>query len=215
MRGSEKRKGPKHRVPDHVLTESFAVFGRNLKIKVFVAPFRHICYYHPRMTESEAENMEITEDAGERNRVYEIGFHLIPSLSEEEVSKEVVAIKKAIEDAGGVFIAEGYPKMRTLEYTIEVPITMPKSRFSHAQFGWIKFEAEPEAVSSIKKAVSGSENVIRMIIVKTVRDNTLYGYKLKQKKEAEERREEEAKKNSENFKVSDEEIDKSIDEIIV
>jgi ribosomal protein S6 len=139
----------------------------------------------------------------------------VPSLAEEEVAEEVNSIKKTIEDFGGIFLTEGYPKMQALEYTIEVPITMPKTRFNHSLFGWIKFEAEGEASLSIKEKLSLNKNIIRMILVKTVKENTLYGYKLKQKKEAEERREEEMKKISEETEVSDEEIDKSIEEIIV
>lgn len=167
------------------------------------------------MTENDAENMEIKESAEEGARVYEIGFHLVPSLSEEDVANEVNIIKKAIEDAGGLFLTEGYPKMRNLEYTIEVPITMPKSRFSHAHFGWIKFEADQKAPALIQDKLSRDENIIRMLIIKTVKENTLYGYRLKQKKAEEERKEEEARKRPEDFKVSDEEIDKSIEDIIV
>ena len=144
-------------------------------------------------TKEEQKEEEKTASKGaESFRVYEIGFHLIPSLSEEEIADEVNGIKKAIEDAGGIFITEGYPKMKSLEYTIEVPITMPKSRFSHTQFGWIKFEADAETPASIKDVLSRNNNIIRMIIIRTVRENTLYGYKLKQKKEAETTSEESA-----------------------
>lgn len=177
------------------------------------------------MKVSEVENKQTKEEKikeekspvdSEKVRVYEIGFHLIPSLSEEEIADEVAGIKKAIEDADGMFITEGYPKMRNLEYTIEVPITMPKTRFDHAQFGWIKFEAGVEAPDVIKETLSRNNNIIRMIIVKTARENTLYGYKLRQKKEAEEAEEREVSSGSvEQEKVSDEEIDKSIEEIIV
>ncbi len=167
------------------------------------------------MNKSKAENIDINEDNDKESRVYEIGFHLVPSLAEEEVAEEVNSIKKTIEDFGGIFLTEGYPKMQALEYTIEVPITMPKTRFNHSLFGWIKFEADGEAPVSIREKLSLNKNIVRMIIVKTVKENTLYGYKLKQKKEAEERREEEMKKNPEETKVSDEEIDKSIEEIIV
>lgn len=179
-----------------------------------------------RMSEVDTKNnndkeIEELEGSEEEGRVYEIGFHLVPSLSEEEVAQEVGKLKDLIEDAGGEFIAEGYPKMRALEYTIEAPFAVPKERYNHAHFGWIKFEASPETPSAIKEALSRDENIIRMIIIKTVRENTLYGYKLKQKKEAEERREEESEEKTtvegekEREKVSDEEIDKSIDEIIV
>lgn len=167
------------------------------------------------MNKSEAKNKEIIEDIDESSRVYEIGFHLVPSLSEEEIAEEVNVIKKTIEEFGGIFLTEGYPKMQALEYTIEVPITMPKTRFNHTQFGWIKFEATGEASLSIRESLAQNKNIIRTLIVKTVKENTLYGYKLKQKKEAEERREEEMKKNPEKTEVSDEEIDKSIEEIVV
>lgn len=180
------------------------------------------------MNNTEAENEEVkeeTEEETEQNsenlRVYEIGFHLIPSLSEDEIAEEVSNMKKAIEDAGGVYITEGYPKTTKLEYTIEVPITMPKSRFTHSQFGWIKFEAGAEAPESIKEALSRNTNIIRMIIIKTVRENTLYGYKLKQKKEIEEKDDKKdvmsspKEKKEDEVKISDEEIDKSIEEIVV
>ncbi|MGM0629379.1 MAG: 30S ribosomal protein S6 [Patescibacteria group bacterium] len=175
------------------------------------------------MVNAEAENKEIneeTEQSSEIFRIYEIGFHLIPSLSEDEIAEEVGNIKKIIEDAGGVYITEDYPKTTTLEYTIEVPITMPKSRFSHSQFGWIKFEANAEAPGILEEALSRNTNIIRMIIIKTVRENTLYGYKLKQKKEDEEKSDKESQTSSveqkeEGERVSDEEIDKSIEEIVV
>lgn len=167
------------------------------------------------MAEIKAEKKEKKETKQENINVYEIGFHLTPSLSEEEVEKEVGFIKKVIEDAGGVFVSEGYPKMQNLEYTIVVPISMPKARFNVARFGWIKFEGTTEALEVINESLSRNDNILRMLVTKTTKENTLYGAKLKQKKEAEERREEEAKKASEAPKVSDEEIDKSIEDIIV
>lgn len=167
------------------------------------------------MEKAKISKIKTTAVSEEKNRVYEIGFHLIPTMSEEEVAKEVNNIKNLIEKAGGVFMSEGYPKMRPLEYVIKVPISMPKARFSHAQFGWIKFEACVEAPLMIKEGLFRNENIIRLIIVKTSKENTFYGYKLKQKEEAEEKRKEEMSKAIEDSKVSDEEIDKSIEEIIV
>ncbi len=49
--------------------------------------------------------------------------------------------------------------------------------YDTAYFGWIKYEAEPKAAAEIKKALDLSEKVLRYIIVKTIRENTIHGYK--------------------------------------
>ena len=175
------------------------------------------------MTKREEENNENTHEeySDEDARVYEIGFHLVPSLSEDEVEKEVTSIKEVIEMAGGSFIAEGYPNMRALEYTIEVADAIPKTRYDHAQFGWIKFEGDPSLPDELYSQLSTDANIIRMLVIKTVRENTLYGPKLRQQKKEEEEREqaedpgEDTDKGSDSSDASDEDIDKSIEELVI
>ncbi len=58
--------------------------------------------------------------------------------------------------------------------------------YDTAYFGWIKFEAAPEAALEIKKAMDANEKVLRYLLIKTARENTLYGDKvLPQEKAAE------------------------------
>ena len=151
-------------------------------------------------------------------RVYEVGFHLIPSLSEEEVAGEVSNIKRVIEDAGGEHFTEGYPKMRALTYTMEIPGSIPKQKYDHAHFGWIKFDATPDAAESVQAALSSSASVIRFLVTRTVRENTLYGYKLKQQRrvaEGTDQKKDGSESSGKSADVSEEEIDKSIEELIV
>ena len=42
-------------------------------------------------------------------RIYEVGYHIIPTVLEENVEKVVGDIRTVIEKAGGSFIAEGAP----------------------------------------------------------------------------------------------------------
>lgn len=106
--------------------------------------------------------------------VYEIGFHLIPLvLPEDEVASQVSRIKSVIEQAGGETLSEEHPKLIELAYPISKKIKGRKEDFTSAYFGWIKFTAEPSAIGDIDEHVRDMEEVLRFIVVKTLRGNTL------------------------------------------
>src|SRR3989344_7578840 len=63
------------------------------------------------LREGEAEEGEVAA-----SRVYEIGYHVVPSIKEEELEKIVGTIRSEIEKAGGSFIAECAPSLTTLMY---------------------------------------------------------------------------------------------------
>ena len=109
--------------------------------------------------------------------VYEVAFHIVPTVSPENLPKEVDAIKAVLGKAEATIVSEEAPALRELEYTMIKVIGPVHHRFDTAYFGWIKFEAAPEAVGEVKKALDASDKIIRHLIVKTVRENTLYGAK--------------------------------------
>ena len=47
------------------------------------------------------------DEAPAEPRIYELGYHIIPTVKEEDVEKIVGGIRSVIEKAGGSFIAEG------------------------------------------------------------------------------------------------------------
>ncbi len=106
-------------------------------------------------------------------RFYELGYLIIPTIPEVEIPGEVDTIKGAIEKAGAAMHSEGAPEYIDLAYTMEKTVGSKKSKYAQAYFGWIKFDAQPEAVAAINKVLDGNLSVLRYILVKTNVENTV------------------------------------------
>ncbi len=143
--------------------------------------------------------------------IYEIGYNLIPTISEEGVAKEVGKIKEKITSLGGAVISDEYPNQIKLAYEMTKEIENKNVRFTSAYFGWIKFELEPEAVAEVKKMADSDLNVLRFIIIKTVRENTMYTPKLAKPVR---RPSSEDMADVEALPIDEEAVDKKIDELI-
>lgn len=117
--------------------------------------------------------------------VYEVGFHIVPAVSPEKLPAEVDAIKAVLDANKAVIISEEFPKLRNLAYTMVKVIGPARHKYDTAHFGWIKFEAAPDAALEIKKAMDANEKVLRYLLIKTARENTLYGAKILPEEKAE------------------------------
>ena len=122
---------------------------------------------------SEETNKEIETKEEMAGRVYEIGYQLVSTLSEEEVPREVTVIKDVLEKLGAQVVSEEFPRLKPLAYSMRKYIAGKYQTFSSAYFGWIKFEAEPQAALALKKAADANEKILRYLIIKTVRENTM------------------------------------------
>ena len=87
-----------------------------------------------------------------------------------------------------------------------------RRKFDKAYFGWVKFEMDNKDIAAVKKSLDANENVLRFLLIKTVRENTLYGSKLVAAEEVAKKKA--TVKKEEKAPASQEEIDKSIDELI-
>lgn len=152
------------------------------------------------------------ETAKAAGTVYEVGFHVVPTVSPENLPKEVDAIKAILGGAGATVISEEFPKLRNLAYTMIKPVGAARHRFDTAYFGWIKFEGAKEVAAEIDKTLKASDKIIRHLLIKTVRENTIYGPKIlgEEKREAVKAE----GKAEDKPQASQEEIDKSIDKLV-
>ena len=148
------------------------------------------------------------------NLVYEIGYHLLPTIDESEIPTQSSDIKSIIEEKGGTIISEDLPKMIVLAYDISRAVNSKKQKFNRAYFGWIKFEIDPSKIADIKNKVEKLQNVLRFLIIKTVKENTFHTPKIPMFKK-ENNKEEKREARKEKTEVSEEEIDKSIDELLI
>jgi ribosomal protein S6 len=149
------------------------------------------------------------------NKVYEIAFNIVPTLSEEIVAAEFGNLKDALTKLGGSVITEQYPKPMNLAYIMERVIANKNNKFGSAHFGWIKFEAPAQAVVELKKSLDRNENIIRTMIIKTVRENTMAPKKIYRPELSNKRRYTPQIETSEETAMDKEAVDKKLDELIV
>lgn len=108
------------------------------------------------------------------NRVYEISFIFDNKLDEETALKKADALKQSIATLGGSFISEEVPYMRELAYEMIRVVNNVNVRFNEGYFGWIKFELSGDKVKDLEKGIKLDEEVVRYLVVATVRENTVY-----------------------------------------
>ncbi len=118
--------------------------------------------------------MEGHETAAEETvlRIYEVGYHVIPTVKETEVEKVVGDIRAVIEKAGGTFIAEGSPVLTRLAYPMDTLEGEKHVEHDRAYFGWIKFEAAVAVAHILDMALKNNTNLLRYMIFQTVREDT-------------------------------------------
>jgi ribosomal protein S6 len=108
------------------------------------------------------------------SRVYEISFIFDNKLDESAALEKSNALKQSIATLGGSFISEEAPYLRELAYEMIRVVNNQNIRFNEGYFGWIKFELDADKVKEFEKAIKLDEEVVRYIVVSTVRDNTVY-----------------------------------------
>lgn len=161
-------------------------------------------------------------------RVYELGYHLVPTIAEEQIPAAAGAVRGMIERISGSIIAEETPVFIDLAYQIVKTVDHKNKRFDDAYFGFIKFEADPEGITKLEEELKGDISVLRYIVVKTLKENTFLSKKFPSSKAKEREEEIVAPEASETTvapeatgeepkapeMVNPDELDKAIDELV-
>lgn len=107
------------------------------------------------------------------NRIYEIGYLIVPTASEEQVPKLVEKIHKIVEGASGKVISKGSPKLVDLAYPMSAVVSNKKHTYEQGYFGWVKFDADPALTIKLKDSLDKNYDVLRYIVIKTVAEDTM------------------------------------------
>ena len=140
-------------------------------------------------------------------RVYEVGYHILPIVGESDLDAEVNLIRETVVKNGGELIKEGSPRLIDLAYPMTKVIENKRNEFSRGYFGWIKFAVTPEATFEIKKALDNHANILRFIMISTVREDTIVG-------EIPTATESKEKPKVDEGEINKEELDKQIDDMV-
>lgn len=104
--------------------------------------------------------------------IYEVGFHLVPTIAEDGVGAAVQIVRKLIGD-DAEFISEGYPQKLQLSYQVERATQGKREKYNESWFGWIKFAQSKEKIPALEAALNASRDVLRSLIIETVREDIL------------------------------------------
>ncbi len=162
-------------------------------------------------------NKEISIEATPNDpKIYEIGFHIVPTVPEDGLGARVTAIRDVIEGKGGHVIADEFPRHMDLTYAMSKVAANKRALFRSAYFGWIKFEVDPTAIKEIEAGWKSDDHILRYILVKTVRENTMAPKKaLMAKREDGAEKMVREEKVEEKPQLSEEELDKTIDDLVI
>ena len=116
-------------------------------------------------------------------RVYEAGYHIVPTVAEEDVDKVVSAIRSEIEKSGGSLIAEGAPALIKLSFAMDKREGEKHVGYDRAYFGWLKFEGQTDLVAAMTEALKSHPSILRSIVFKTLREDTRAKFKAPQLRE--------------------------------
>lgn len=172
------------------------------------------------------ENMD---NETQEPRLYELGYHVIPTVAEEAVAEEVVRVRDVVESHTGTITTDEMPAMRELAYPITKVFANKRKQFESAYFGWMGFMATPKGVIAIKESLDANESILRFIIVKTTQTKEAPDSSKKMafiKKEDEVKTEKAQKEKvapktkispvkEEKKEISEAELDKTIEDLIV
>jgi len=177
---------------------------------------------------SDKKEQEEIED--HEPRLYELGYHLLPTIVEESLGGEVSKIKDIIDSHGGLFSSEEMPHRINLTYKMPKILSNKKRFYDTAYFGWMRFNLAPNKAVLLKGDLDKNESILRFIIFKTIpekpispRKMTFFGTRrkpLSTKKESPLRHPLRSlvgggKKKEEGKQMTEEELDKTIEELVV
>ena len=126
------------------------------------------------MTDTDADLevgiLDVSEDDPTEVAVYEVGYHFLPTLSEEEVSKEVEKITQALKGQNANFVGERFPSKISLAYSLTKKLNEKNVHFDSAYFGWIAFEIPVQSLDTVRATFHNNPGILRYLIVKTNRE---------------------------------------------
>ena len=113
------------------------------------------------------------EDKATGAPLYELGYHLVPTLGEEDLALRVADLQKKITELGGSIHSEGSPQSCTLAYTMRKLRGGKWEKYDQTFFGWTRFHLPPEGMSALKEDLEHNEFLVRYLLLALPKDALL------------------------------------------
>ena len=111
------------------------------------------------------------------DKVYEVSFHLIPTMDADGALVAFERVKKVVSERGKV-LSEEHPVLRDLAYTIRHTVRQRDGtydRYDEAHFCSVKFSAPRDSVKQVEQVLSGDDEVLRFLLLETSAEDTRLG----------------------------------------
>lgn len=163
----------------------------------------------------ENENNTVIDEVLEApTQVYEVGYLLAPTVAETEVPAMYGNIKELVSTLEGVTISDDMPKYISLAYPMTKVVSNVRSKFDSAYFGWVKFTMPKSKVLELKKKLDLDTNIIRFLILKTIKENTIASKRFIGRDSTHKRTPSTKKEDAEATPINKEEVDREIDAMV-
>lgn len=103
--------------------------------------------------------------------VYEVGFHVVPTVAEGDVAGVVEKIRAEVAKGNAEIITEQFPARMTLAYMVERATSGKREKYTEAYFGFIKFATERENIAALEAMLRNTKEILRYLLVETVRED--------------------------------------------
>lgn len=166
------------------------------------------------MTEKSHSAQAELSQAKSTTPVFEVGFHLVPTIPEDGVAAVFEKIRGLIN--GAEVISEQFPVRMTLAYQVERSVQGKREKYTESYFGFIKFAAERDTIPAFQAALRAMPEVLRYLVINTEREdvsNPRRAVFASTRLEGEVIHKPEAQAEV-KAAVSEEELDKSIDALV-
>jgi len=123
---------------------------------------------------TEMSHPELVEGSSQANTpkdsrpLYEIGFHVVPTIDEAQAGEVVAALRAEVKKAGGEITTEQAAQKMVLAYTVERATTGKREKYSESYFGWLQFVVEERSgINAIEDFLKQDKNILRYLFIKT------------------------------------------------
>lgn len=120
----------------------------------------------------EVATIDVDEASPDETRegIYEIGYHILPTVSEENLTKVVKEFFDFLKEQGAVSIGDRFPAKMELAYSIAKRVAGKITHFNEAYFGWVAVTMPRTGADAVKRWLDENPSVLRHLIITTTRD---------------------------------------------
>ncbi len=144
--------------------------------------------------------------------IYEVGYHIVPLVGEDNLGARVTKVRDVIESQKGSIISDEFPKSMDLAYPMSKLADNKRATYASTYFGWFKFQVEPAAIKAIDAALKKDNEILRYILIKTVREDTMSPKKALREAKREDGGVSEPREAKP--KMTEEEMDKTVEDLV-